>query len=66
MTGRSAVIQSNLCFCHPPFSYLMQRGAHDRYEEAVVEVVQELGADQGMSNLHHGVAELQRVHEQNE
>lgn len=42
----------------------MQRWAHDRYEEAVVEVVQELGANQGVSNLHHSVAELQRVHEQ--
>lgn len=44
----------------------MQGRAHDRYEESVVEVVQELGADQGMSNLHHSVAELQRVHEQHE
>lgn len=42
----------------------MQCRAHDRYKEAIVEVVQELGADQGMSNLHHSVAELQRVHEQ--
>lgn len=31
-----------------------------------MEVVQELGADQGMSNLHHSVAELERVHEQHE
>lgn len=44
----------------------MQRRTHNRYEEAIVEVVQELGADQGMSNLHHSVAELQRVHEQHE
>lgn len=44
----------------------MQRGAHDGHKEAIVEVVQELVADQGMSNLHHSVAELQRVHEQHE
>lgn len=44
----------------------MQCGAHDGYEEAIVDVVQELGTDQGMSNLHHSVAEFQRVHEQHE
>lgn len=44
----------------------MQGRTHDGYEEAVVEVVQELGADEGMSHLHHGVAELQRVHEQHQ
>lgn len=44
----------------------MQRGAHDRYEETVVEVVQELAADQGMSDLHHSITELQRVHEKHE
>lgn len=44
----------------------MQRRAHDRYKETIVEVVQELGAHQGMSDLHHGIAELQRVHEQHE
>lgn len=42
----------------------MQSRTHDRYKKAIVEVVQELGADQRMSNLHHSVAELQRVHEQ--
>lgn len=47
-------------------SHLVQRGAHHRYKEAIVEVVQELGADQRMGNLHHRVAELQRVHEQHE
>lgn len=44
----------------------MQGGAHHRYKESIVEVVQELAPDQGMSDLHHGVAELQRVHEQYE
>lgn len=44
----------------------MQGGTHDGYEEAVVEVVQKLGADQGMRDLHHSVAELQRVHEEHE
>lgn len=49
---------------YPSFSYLMQSRTHDRYKKAIVEVVQELGADQRMSNLYHSVAELQRVHEQ--
>lgn len=44
----------------------MQGGTHDGYKEAVVEVVQKLGADQGMSDLHHCIAELKRIHEQHE
>lgn len=47
-------------------SYRMQSCAHDRYKEAIVEVVQELGAYQGMSDLDHSIAELQRVHEQSQ
>lgn len=31
-----------------------------------MEVVQQLGLDQRMGDLHHGVAELQGVHEQHE
>ena len=52
--------------CHSSLSYLMQGGTHDGYKEAVVEVVQKLGADQGMRDLHHSIAELKRVHEQHE
>lgn len=37
----------------------MQHWTHDWYKESIVEVVQELRAYQGMSNLHHSVAELQ-------
>lgn len=44
----------------------MECRAHDRNEETVVEVVQELSADQRMGDLHHGVTKLQGVHEQHE
>lgn len=44
----------------------MEGGAHDWYEEAVVEVVQKLGTDCRMCDLHHGVAELKRVHKEHE
>lgn len=44
----------------------MQGGANDRYKEAVVKIIQKLWADQGMGDLHHGVAELERVHEEHE
>lgn len=44
----------------------MQGGSHDRDQEAVVEVTQKLGANHGVSDLHHGVAEFQRVHEEHE
>lgn len=37
----------------------MQCWAHYRNKEPIVEVVQELGLDQWMGNLHHGVAELE-------
>ncbi|KAG7220335.1 hypothetical protein INR49_010171 [Caranx melampygus] len=50
----------------PDWSYLVQSRAHDGYEETVVEVVQELVADQRVGHLHYGVAELQGVHEQHE
>lgn len=47
-------------------SNLVQGGAHDGDQEAVVEVIQELRADPGVCHLHHGVAELQGVHEKHE
>lgn len=40
-------------------SYRVQSCAHNRYKKAIVEVVQELGAYQGMSDLDHSIAELQ-------
>lgn len=45
-------------------TYLQQRRAQHGHEETLVEEVEKLIANQRMRNLHHRVAELQRIHEQ--
>lgn len=49
----------------PKFSvvHLVQSGAHDWNQEAVVEVVKELAAHKRVCHLYYSVAEFKTVHE---
>lgn len=44
--------------------HLVQSGAHDWHQEAVVEVVKELAADKRVCHLYYSIAEFKTVHEQ--
>lgn len=44
--------------------HLVQSGAHDWHQEAVVEVVKELAAHKRVCHLYYSIAEFKTVHEQ--
>lgn len=44
----------------------MQGGSHYRNQEAVVNVVKQLPSHQRVCHLHHSIAELQRIHEEDQ